>query len=56
MIQTLIGIAIAGTLTVAAYLFLIKPWHLRWGATDAEIERAMPGDDEIKNPMFGMVP
>ncbi|MCP4541054.1 MAG: SRPBCC family protein [Chloroflexi bacterium] len=52
MIQTIIGITIAGTLFVAAYLFLIKPRHLRWGATDAEVVRAMPGDDEIKNPMF----
>ena len=29
------------------YLWVIKPWHMRWGATDAEVARAMPGDDLI---------
>lgn len=27
-----------------AYLFLVQPWFMRWGATDAEITRALPGD------------
>ncbi len=49
--QSLIVIAIAGVTTSAVYLLWIRPWHLRWGATDAEVERAMPGNDEIKNPM-----
>jgi hypothetical protein len=48
--QPLIVIVIAGMVVLAIYLFVIRPWHLRWGATDAEVERAMPGDDEIKNP------
>ena len=29
---------------VAAYLGLIRPWHLRWGATKDEAGRPMPGD------------
>ena len=33
------------TLAVAVYRGLIRPWHLRWGATDEEVERVMPGDD-----------
>ena len=49
--QTLIVIVIAGAAALAVYLLWIRPWYLRWGAIDAEVERAMPGDDEIKNPM-----
>ena len=29
------------------YLLVIKPWHLRWGSTDQEVARPMPGDDLI---------
>jgi len=29
---------------VGCYVWAIKPWHLRWGATDEEIARVMPGD------------
>jgi hypothetical protein len=43
-------IVIAGAVALAVYLLWIRPWHLRWGATDAEVERAMSGDDEIKDP------
>jgi hypothetical protein len=31
----------------AAYVFLAKPWHLRWGATREEGKEALPGDDLI---------
>ena len=30
--------------TVAAYLGLIRPWHVRWGATKDEVGPPMPGD------------
>ena len=30
---------------VAAYLGLIRPWQVRWGATDDKARRPMPGDD-----------
>lgn len=26
-----------------AYTFFIRPWHLRWGATDEERAKALPG-------------
>ena len=29
------------------YVRVIKPWHMRWGATDEEVARAMPGDELI---------
>jgi len=47
-----IGTGFVGATALSAYLFVIRPWHLRWGATDAEVERAMLGDDEVKNPMY----
>ena len=42
------------TLGVAAgaYLRFIRPWQLRWGATDEEVARAMSGDDVVKQPTF----
>ena len=40
----------AATATMAAYLFLIRPWHTRWGAMDMEVRRPMPGDDLVKRP------
>jgi len=45
-----LGLAIGalGTITVlGAYRLWIQPWQHRWGATDEEIRRAMPGDDLI---------
>lgn len=32
---------------VLVYAFLVQPWHMRWGATDAEIALALPGDPFI---------
>ena len=40
-------VALAGM--AALYWLVVKPWHLRWGATDAEVAMAMPGDDLIPN-------
>ena len=36
----------------AVYLRVIRPWQLRWGATDDEIRRAMPGDEIVTRPTF----
>jgi hypothetical protein len=36
---------------VAAYA-LMRPWHLRWGATDEEIARAMPLDAQVPRPTY----
>jgi len=33
------------TAGVAAYLTWIRPWQVRWGATEDEARRPMPGDD-----------
>lgn len=37
------GLIAAGS--IAAYVFAVRPWHLRWGATDEELTEALPGDD-----------
>jgi hypothetical protein len=31
---------------------LLRPWHLRWGATDGEVSAPMPGDGVIDRPSF----
>ncbi len=37
------GLGVLLVTLVAGYM-LIRPWHLRWGASDEEVNRAMPGD------------
>ena len=37
---------------VVSYLTLFRPWQLRWGATDDEIKRSMPGDEIVGKPCF----
>jgi hypothetical protein len=46
-----IGIALGGAGLV--YAWAIRPWHLRRGATDAEVRRALPGDDLVPDPKCG---
>ena len=47
----LAGIATAAAGAVAAYAFAIRPWHLRWGATDEEASAEMPGDFLTRDPV-----
>lgn len=37
---------------VAAYIFWIRPWQLRWGSTRWEWIRPMEGDDIVQKPDF----
>jgi hypothetical protein len=39
-----VGLAVPGVVLLGVYLRFIRPWQLRWGATDEEVARAMPGD------------
>jgi len=34
------------------YVRFLRPWQLRWGATDAELARSMAGDELVKAPTF----
>ncbi len=37
---------------LAGYLLIYRPQQLRWGATDAEVARTMPGDQIQPQPIF----
>ena len=39
--------AAAAAAVLAAYRLLVQPWQHRWGATEEEARRAMPGDEII---------
>ena len=49
-----IALGASGTaaLLLTVYLPLIRPWQLRWGATDEEVIRSLPGDSFIDDPTF----
>jgi hypothetical protein len=40
----------AAVLGGAAYVVAVRPWQLRWGATDEELGAALAGDHLIANP------
>lgn len=42
--------SIASAAALVAYIFAIRPWHLRWGATDEEVEATLPGDEFVVEP------
>ena len=44
--------AVAVLALIGAYLLLVRPWHLTWGATDEEVRRPMPGDEIHASPSF----
>lgn len=48
---TLLAGITAATVPAAAalYWFAIRPWHLRWGATAADLARRWPGDELVPN-------
>ena len=37
---------------VMLYFFIIRPIHLRWGATIEEVKSKMPGDEIVKTVHF----
>lgn len=39
--------AVLKVIGVPLYLLVIRPWGLRWGATDEDLARSMPGDDML---------
>ena len=51
VVRVLSAIALIG-LVLGAYLFVARPSQLHWGATDAEVARAMPGDALSDLPTF----
>jgi len=47
--RTVAGVIIIGG-AAAAYILVVRPWHLRWGATGQESSEPLPGDDLIASP------
>ena len=45
-------VSISAISIVILYLKLLRPWQLRWGATDDEVKCTMPGDDIVQKPNF----
>jgi hypothetical protein len=44
------AVAAAGAGALAAYVCGIRPWHLRWGATDEEVNEPFIGDELLSQP------
>ncbi len=42
----------AGSIAIEAYLGLVRPWILHWGATDGEVKGELPGDGLINQPRY----
>jgi hypothetical protein len=47
--RMVVGAAAVGA-AVAGYTRAIRPWHVRWGATDSEVQEPLPGDEVIPHP------
>jgi hypothetical protein len=43
----------AGVVATGLYALKVRPWILRWGATRAEIEATLPGDELAPRPGVG---
>lgn len=50
LLYAVLVVLCATVVAVVAYLLVFRPWQLRWGATDEEVERAMPGDELVADP------
>lgn len=44
------GLGRALPVTLLTYFWVIRPWQFRWGATDDEVRRALPGDELSPHP------
>ncbi len=52
LLQRVGALSLLLALLGSAYVFLIRPAQLRWGATPEEIARSMPDDDLVAHPVF----
>lgn len=48
--ETVVRGAAIGCALGVAYMRLLRPWQLGWGATEEECGRPLPGDDLVANP------
>lgn len=47
--KLLIGILLIYLAVTLVFAFFMRPWVMRWGATDAELNMALPGDIHISS-------
>ncbi len=47
------GIEGAAFIIFALVTPFLRPWRARWGATDAEVKRKLPGDELMPHPKWG---
>jgi hypothetical protein len=52
LVNRIVAALALGALVMAVYLFWARPYQLRWGATNEEINLTMPGDKLDPNPTF----
>jgi hypothetical protein len=50
--MTIFYITIIFTGLILTYLFMIRPWHLKWGATKEEQRLELRGDNNVQRPDF----
>ncbi len=50
MRRSLVFVAGAAAVSVAAYRFAIEPWWRMWGVNPADADRELPGDDVVSDP------
>jgi hypothetical protein len=53
ILKIVIGIGIAVGIAGFVYVLVILPWQLRRGASNAKIQRSLPGDDVVPSPKSG---
>lgn len=47
-----VAIIVLASMNIYIYTQYVRPWQLRWGATDGEVARMMPGDEIVTDPTF----
>jgi len=50
-LSTTVAAAASGAAALATLSMAARPWYLRWGATDEEIDRVWPGDELSPDPV-----
>jgi hypothetical protein len=48
--KSIFALAAIALASAAVYTLFVRRWHNRWGATDAEMELALPGDQVVAEP------
>jgi uncharacterized protein YndB with AHSA1/START domain len=46
------GVGLFGAAAAAAYFVIARPWLLRWGATEADSDRPLPGDELVAGALY----